>query len=114
MLNEEVRFDSPRSKRCIEQRTGTSHKIARYKCDDWTVTIGQISKTEECVTNELRFPMQAWDMYQSFSDSMKTLMRAMGPMGKNMEEMQEQSKKMKGFPLGRAIVARDLGTMVMP
>src|SRR5712692_4149649 len=36
-------------------------------------------------------------------------MRAMGPMEKNMEEMQEQFKKMKGFPLGCAIVARDLG-----
>jgi len=81
------------------QKTGTSRKIAGYNCDDWIVTMGRMTRTEECITNEVKFPVQAWDMYRNFADSMKTMMGAMGPMAASMDKMQEQFKKMKGFPL---------------
>ena len=81
------------------QKTGTTRTIAGYKCDDWKVTIGQLSTSEQCLTNELKFPPQVWEMYKSYADSMKSMMSAFGPMAKGMDAMQEQFKKMKGFPL---------------
>ncbi len=81
------------------RKTGTRRKIAGYSCEDWILTMGQISTTEECLTSELQFPPQAWEMYRSFADSMKTMMAAFGPMAKNIAKMQEQFKQMRGYPL---------------
>lgn len=81
------------------QKVGTSRKIAGYKCDDWVVTMGTMSRTEECLTNELAFAPEAWDMYHSLQDLSKGMMAAMGSMGANLEKMQEQARKMKGVPL---------------
>ena len=79
--------------------TGTTRKVAGYTCENWKVTMGQFSTTEECLTNDLKFPAQAWTMYRGFADSMKSVMSSMGPMAKSAASMQEQFKKMKGFPL---------------
>lgn len=87
----------------------TSRTIAGYKCDDWAVNMGQMSKTVECVTNDLKFPPQAWTMYRSMADSMKSLMGAMGPMRANMDSMTEQMKKIKGFPLATKTTTSILG-----
>jgi hypothetical protein len=38
-------------------------------------------------------------MYRGFSDSMKSMTTAFGPMAKSAAKMQEQFKKMKGYPL---------------
>lgn len=81
------------------RKTGTTRKIAGYTCEDWTITMGQFSRTEECLTRELQFPVQAWDMYKGFADSMKTVMAALGPMARSMETMQEKFKGMRGYPL---------------
>ncbi|HYS54447.1 MAG TPA: DUF4412 domain-containing protein [Thermoanaerobaculia bacterium] len=91
------------------QKVGTSRKIAGYNCDDWTVKMGQMSTTEECITNEVKFPLMAWDMYKSYMNVMQTMMSAMGPMGKNMAAMQEQFKKMKGFPLATKTTVSIMG-----
>ncbi len=32
------------------KKAGTTRKIAGYNCDNWTITIGQFSKTEQCMT----------------------------------------------------------------
>ena len=61
------------------------------------------------MTNDLKFPMQAWDTYKSYADSMKTMMSAMGPMAKNMTKMQDQFKKMKGFPLANTTTVDVMG-----
>jgi PHD/YefM family antitoxin component YafN of YafNO toxin-antitoxin module len=81
------------------EKSGTSRKIAGYDCENWTIAIGQFSKSEECVTSQLKYPAAAWDAYKGFADSMKSMMAAMGPMAKGAMKMQEQFKKMKGFPL---------------
>ncbi len=80
-------------------KSGTTRKIAGYTCENWKVSMGRVSTTEECLTEELKFPAQAWTMYRGFADSMKSVMSAMGPMAKSAADMQEQFKKMKGFPL---------------
>ena len=87
----------------------TSRTIAGYKCDNWNVTIGQFSKSEQCFTNELKFPVQAWDMYRSYADSMKSMMSAFGPMARSMTTMQEQLKKLKGFPLANTTTTSVMG-----
>ncbi len=81
------------------KNTGATRKIAGYTCDNWTITMGQMSKTEECLTTELKFPVQSWEMYKSYADSMKSMMTALGPMAKSAASMQEQFKKLKGYPL---------------
>ena len=48
-------------------------------------------------------------MYRSYADSMKNMMAAMGPMAKNMAAMQEQFKKMKGFPLANTTTTNIMG-----
>jgi len=91
------------------QKSGTTRTIAGYKCEGWTVAIGQFSKSQECLTGELKFPAQTWEMYRSYADSMKNMMAAMGPMAKNMAAMQEQFKKMKGFPLANTTTTNIMG-----
>ena len=81
------------------QKTGTSRKIAGYNCENWTITMGEFSKTEQCLTSELQYPVQAWDAYKEFAESMKAMMQSMGPMAKGMGPMQEKFKEMRGIPL---------------
>ena len=91
------------------KKLGTSRTVAGYKCENWSVTIGQFSKSEECLTNELKFPAQAWDLYRGYTDSMKSMMSAFGPMAPNMSNMQEQLKKLKGFPLAKTTTTSVMG-----
>ncbi|HSP17425.1 MAG TPA: DUF4412 domain-containing protein [Thermoanaerobaculia bacterium] len=81
------------------QKAGTSRTIAGYHCENWTIKVGQMSHTEECVTTELKFPAQSWERYRSYQDSMRSMMAAMGPMGKGLNQMREQFEKIKGFPI---------------
>lgn len=80
-------------------KSGTSRTVAGYHCDNWTVTIGQMSKTEECLTNDLKFPPATYDRYKNYMDNLKSLMSAMGPMAKTFDSMREQMAKLKGFPV---------------
>jgi hypothetical protein len=91
------------------QKTGTTRKVAGYTCENWTISMGGFSKSEECLTSELQFPVQSWDMYRDFAESMKGMMSAMGPMAKNMAQMQEKLKDMKGFPLANNTTVSVMG-----
>lgn len=91
------------------EKSGTSRKIAGYDCDNWTVSIGQFSKSEECLTTQVKYPAAAWDAYKGFADTMKTMMAAMGPMASSATKMQEQFKKMKGLPLASTTTTNVMG-----
>jgi hypothetical protein len=91
------------------QNMGTTRKIAGYTCENWKMTLGQFSRSEECVTSELKFPPQAWEMYRGFADSMRSAMAAFGPMAKSAAKMQEQLKKMKGYPLAKTSTTEIMG-----
>jgi hypothetical protein len=91
------------------EKSGTSRKIAGYDCDNWTIAIGQFSKSEECLTTQLKYPAAAWDAYKGFADMMKTMMAAMGPMASGAVKMQEQFKKLKGFPLANTTTTNVMG-----
>ena len=80
------------------RKLGTTRKVAGYSCDEWMVTIGEFSKTRECLTTELQFSAHAWDAYKEYAESMQAMTQR-GPMAKGMAQMREKSKEMKGFPL---------------
>jgi hypothetical protein len=91
------------------QKAGTSRTIAGYRCDNWTVTIGQFSRSEQCLTTELKLPEQLWTGYKKYYDSLKSMMSAMGPMAKGMDSMREQMRKLKGFPLANTTTTTVIG-----
>lgn len=88
---------------------GTTRKIAGYTCTNWQVTMGQMSRTEQCMATDLPFPAQSFDAYRDFAESMKSMVSAMGPMAKGMGEMQEKMKAMKGFPLASSSTVNVMG-----
>jgi hypothetical protein len=81
------------------RKAGTTRKIAGYTCDNWTMTMGQFSRTEQCLTTELPLPAQAWSSYKEFADGMQSMMAALGPMAKGVAELQAKMKEMRGYPL---------------
>lgn len=91
------------------EKTGGTRRIAGYTCENWTMTMGQMSRSQECLTNEVQFPAQAWDMYRGFAESMKSVMTAFGPMARSAAKMQDQLKKMKGFPLASTTTVDVMG-----
>jgi hypothetical protein len=91
------------------QKTGTTRKIAGYTCENWTVTLGQFSKTEQCLSTELPIPAQTWDSYREFAEGMRGMMAAMGPMGKGMADVAAKMKDMRGFPLALTTTSNVMG-----
>jgi hypothetical protein len=82
------------------EKAGTSRTIAGYACENWTITMGQFSRSEECLTTTLQFPAQPFALYKRYAESLRSLMSAMSPMGLDYEKMMsEQFKKLKGYPL---------------
>lgn len=91
------------------QKGPGSRTIAGYKCDNWTITVGQVSRTEECLTMDVPFPPQVWASYQDFANGMKNALAAMGPMAQGVSQMQEKMKDMKGLPLASSTTAKFMG-----
>ena len=90
-------------------KTGASRKIAGFSCDVWTLSVGKMSATEECLTNELKLPIQIWDMYRKYSESMRNAMASMGPMAASNTKMQDQMKNMTGYPLSTRTTVEIMG-----
>lgn len=110
----QARMNSPEMKKATEQmggamsgmadsfevkKTGATRRIAGYPCEVWVMNVAQISRTESCLSTELQFPLQTWEMYRGFADSMRSMMASFGPMAKDAQKMQEKFKNMKGYPL---------------
>jgi hypothetical protein len=91
------------------EKTGTSRTVAGMHCDNWTVSIGTMSKSEQCLTNELKFPPQSYDRFKNYMDSLRSMMSSMGPMSKNFDSMREQMQKLKGFPIATTTSTNVMG-----
>jgi hypothetical protein len=81
------------------KKTGVTRRIAGFGCEEWTITMGTMSTINECVSAELKYPAHAFDAYKEFSESMRSMMGAFGPMAKAGAELAEKMKSMKGFPV---------------
>ena len=92
----------------VEKGPGT-RTIAGYSCDEWTISMGGMSKTEQCNTTALAFPAQTWDRYKDFADSMKGMLASMGPMAKGLGDVQEKFRQVKGMPLATRTTVSVMG-----
>ena len=81
------------------KKTGTSRKVAGFRCDEWTITMGEMTTINECITTEMAYPAQAFEAYKDFSESMRSMAGAFGPMAKTSEAMAQKLKGMKGYPV---------------
>lgn len=88
---------------------GTTRKIAGYTCENWKIDLGGYSRIESCLSSELKYPAQAFEMYRHFSDSMKNMAGAFGPIGDSAAKMQEQFKKMTGYPMANTTTTDVMG-----
>jgi hypothetical protein len=91
------------------KKTGTTRKIAGYGCQEWAITMGAMSTIKECVSTELQYPAHAFDAYKEFSEGMKNMMGAFGPMAKAGAEFAEKMKNVKGFPVASSTVVDVMG-----
>jgi len=91
------------------RKTGSVRTIAGYRCENWTITMGELSRTEECLSEALPFPKEAWEMYREFAESLKSLMASFGPLANGMGRMQEKFKDMKGYPLASTTTISIMG-----
>lgn len=93
----------------VDVHKGTGgRKIAGYSCENWVIALGELSRTDQCLTTELQFPLQPWEAFKGFTSRMQH-MTAMGPAGKGMSQLQEKMKDVKGFPLATTTTTKVLG-----
>jgi hypothetical protein len=80
------------------KKTGITRKVAGYACDEWLINMGPMSMTE-CVTGELKYPVQSWEAMKEFSESMRKSMSGFGVNAKSGADYAEKLKSIKGFPV---------------
>jgi hypothetical protein len=66
-------------------------KVAGYDCEHWVIAIGPSLKSEIWTTTALSFPPQLYDVRKALA--------SLNPMMKNMAQMIEEMRKIKGFTL---------------
>jgi hypothetical protein len=91
------------------KKTGQTRKVAGYTCEEWTITMSEMSTTRECVTSEVKYPAHAYDAFKAFSQSM-TGSSPFAPTAKSTDTMAEKRKAMKGFPVSTSITTDIMGT----
>jgi hypothetical protein len=81
------------------KKTGVSRKVAGYACDEWLISMGGMMTMTECVTNDLKYPVQSWTAMTDFNESMRKTMSGFGPNAKAGADYAEKMKTIKGFPV---------------
>jgi hypothetical protein len=119
----EERMNSPEQKKRMEamqgvtgniansievKKTGTTRKIAGYKCEEWLVTASTVTTTKECVTTDLKYPEHAFDTYKAFTQKLASSMSAMQP-ARVGEGMVDKMKAIKGYPIATSMTVDFMG-----
>jgi hypothetical protein len=81
------------------KKTGVTRKIAGYACDEWLITMSAMMSMTECVTGDLKYPVQSWEAMKEFSESMRKSMSSFGAGAASGAELAEKLKAIKGFPV---------------
>ncbi|HEV7614310.1 MAG TPA: DUF4412 domain-containing protein [Steroidobacteraceae bacterium] len=89
------------------KKTGVTRNVAGYACDEWLISMGPMSMTE-CVTSELKYPVQSWEAMAEFGESMRKSMSGFGPSAKSGADYAEKLKSIKGFPVASSTVVTGL------
>ncbi len=82
----------------LEKLAG-KQKFAGYDCERYSLSLGDAVEVDLWAAPGLPAP-------QRYYDSRKTALAAMGPMGQIFQNVYEEMKKVKGFPLSTAIIIR--------
>jgi hypothetical protein len=80
------------------KKTGVTRKVAGYACEEWLISMGGMVSMTECVTNDLKYPVQSWAALADFQESMRKSM-SFGPSAKAGTDYAEKMKSIKGFPV---------------
>lgn len=80
------------------KKTGVTRKVAGYACEEWLIDMGGMVSMTECVTNDLKYPVQSWAALAEFQESMRKSM-SFGPSAKSGADYAEKMKSIKGFPV---------------
>jgi hypothetical protein len=94
------------------KKTGVTRKVAGYSCEEWLISMGGVMSMTECVTNDLKYPVQSWAAMADFSESMRKSMSGFGPTAKSGADFAEKMKSIKGFPVATSSTV-DAGVMKM-
>jgi Domain of unknown function (DUF4412) len=80
------------------KKTGVTRKVAGYACEEWLISMGGMMNMTECVTSDLKYPVQSWAALADFQESMRKSM-SFGPSAKAGADYAEKMKSIKGFPV---------------
>ena len=81
------------------KKTGVTRKVAGFGCDEYVITMGSMMTMTECVTSDLKYPVQSWQALAQYSESMRKSMGGFGANAKSGAEFAEKMKSIKGFPV---------------
>ena len=81
------------------KKTGVTRKVAGYACEEWLISMGGVMTMTECVTNDLKYPVQSWNAMADYNESMRKSMSGFGPNAKAGADFAEKMKSIKGFPV---------------
>jgi acyl-CoA-binding protein len=91
------------------KKTGVTRNVAGFRCEEWAITMGELSTIKECLTSDLQYPVHAFDAYKEYGESMKNMMSGFGPVAKSGAELAEKMKAMKGFPVSTSMAITIMG-----
>lgn len=91
------------------KKNGVTRKVAGYSCEEWVITMGMMTMTE-CVTNDLKFPVQSWAALADFNESMRKSMSGFAPTAKAGSDYAEKMKSIKGYPVATSTMV-DVGVV---
>jgi hypothetical protein len=91
------------------KKTGQTRKVAGYTCEEWAITMSEMSTTTECVTSEVKYPAHAYEAFKAFGESM-TRSSPFAGMAKNADSMAEKRKAIKGFPVATSMTSDIMGS----
>ena len=96
------------------KKTGVSRKVAGFACEEWSISMGGMMTMTECVTNDIKYPVQSWAALADFKESMRKSMSGsgFGPSAKASADYAEKMKSIKGFPVASSSTV-DAGVMKM-
>ena len=94
------------------RKTGGGRTIAGHRCENWTISIGALSRTDECLAEDIPIPPQIWEMYRGFAESLRTMMASFGPEMRDISKIQEKFRDMKGFPLATTTTVTVMGKTI--
>jgi hypothetical protein len=86
------------------KKTGVSRKVAGFACEEWAITMSAMMTMTECVTSDIKYPVQSWAALMEFNESMRKTMSGFGPAAKSGGDLAEKMKSIHGFPVATSTV----------